>query len=146
MFLGVFHNTDIDQALTCAVVADTPKSPAPKCKRPMMTERVGTGKGRPLKPRKVHVSRQQRVQVKRGFNMSAFGGKAKVVGLGESRAEQPSHLPAAQATKARRTIHPHLERHHHHQRREHLHQRKEKLNCNHRFLRQQVVPLEMMDH
>ncbi len=133
MFLGVFHNTDY-----------TPKSPAPKCKRPMMTERVGTGKGRPLKPRKVHVSRQQRVQVKRGFNMSAFGGKAKVVGLGESRAEQPSHLPAAQATKARRTIHPHLERHH--QRREHLHQRKEKLNCNHRFLRQQVVPLEMMDH
>ena len=74
----MFHNTDIDEDLTCAVVPDTPKSPAPKRKRPMTTERVGTGKGSPLKPRKVHVSkRQQRVRVKRGFDMSAFGGKDK---------------------------------------------------------------------
>ncbi len=76
----MFRDTDIDERLARAVVGDATQSPAPKRKRPVTTRRVGSGKGSPLKPRKIHVSkRQQRVRAKRGFDMSQFGGEGPKV-------------------------------------------------------------------
>ncbi|CAB3991386.1 Hypothetical predicted protein, partial [Paramuricea clavata] len=67
-----------NECLTRAV-EEKSHSPVIGSKRKRAMPKVGSGKGSPLKPRKVHVSRrQQRVREKRGFNLSGFGRERRV--------------------------------------------------------------------
>ena len=69
---GVFESDNIDEELTCAI-EEKSHSPAIGLKRKRAMPKVGSGKGSPLKPRKVHVSRRQQwVREKRGFDLSEF--------------------------------------------------------------------------
>jgi hypothetical protein len=76
---GVFESDNIDEELTRAI-EEKSHSPVIGSKRKRAMPKVGSGKGSPLKPRKVHVSRrQQRVQEKRGFDLSEFGRDRRVM-------------------------------------------------------------------
>ena len=75
---GVFESDNIDEELTRAI-DEKSHSPVIGSKRKRALPKVGSGKGSPLKPRKVHVSRrQQRVREKRGFDLSEFGRDRRV--------------------------------------------------------------------
>jgi hypothetical protein len=99
---GVFQSDNMDEELTRAVEekSNSPVIPS-KRKRPM--PRVGSGKGSPLKPRKVHVSkRQRRVREKRGFDLSEFGRERRVA----SEGKEPSTSTAGDKTSNESTSPP----------------------------------------
>ena len=99
----MFEKNNIDNDLTRPFsVKDTeiPHSPVIPPKRKRATPRVGTGKGSPLKPRKVHVSkRQQRVRAKRGFDLSGLASEVEV----ESQLRTPNQPSTSTAVEERST-------------------------------------------
>jgi hypothetical protein len=90
----VFESDNIDEELTRAV-EEKSHSPVIGSKRKHAMPKVGSGKGSPLKPRKVHVSRrQQRVREKRGFDLSEFGRDRRVA----HQKDEPSTSTAGDKT------------------------------------------------
>ena len=95
----MFQSDNIDESLKRAVAetaAETSHSPAISPKRKRAMPQVGTGKGSPLKPRKVHVSkRQERVRARRGFDLSTFGREELQVADESQETNEPSTTTAA---------------------------------------------------
>ncbi|CAB3991387.1 Hypothetical predicted protein [Paramuricea clavata] len=90
----------MDEELTRAVEE---KSHVIGSKHKLPMPRVGSGKGSPLKPRKVHVSRrQQRVREKRGFDLSEFGRERRVA----HQKDKPSTSTAGDKTLNKSTSPP----------------------------------------